>query len=179
MAGDIFGYTGLMAVSYGSTGQSVSPVMTFSSETSLGWYRSAASTMALSYGTVDLSASIVKMGATSNTTSTFSGSVTIAASGFTGTPLQAFSFTTAVVPAMVVQGSASTFTVFVWPAARVGDLIMVTPQNNPGVSSVSSGIVMHSHCTVNGQVELRYSNVSTLAQNQSAQTIGFYRFSVA
>jgi hypothetical protein len=100
-------------------------------------------------------------------------------SGYTGTELLAFSFTTAVVPAMVVQGSASTFTVFVWPAVRVGDAIMVTPMANPGVSSISSGIIMHSHCTLNGQCELRYSNVSTLVQNQSAQTIGFYRWSAS
>lgn len=100
-------------------------------------------------------------------------------SGYTGTQLLAFSFTTVVVPAHVVQGSASSFTVFVWPAVRVGDAILCTPMANPGVSSISSGLVLHSHCTQNGQCEFRYSNVSTLVQNQSAQTIGFYRWSAS
>ena len=100
-------------------------------------------------------------------------------SGYTGTELLAFSFTTVVVPAMVVQGSASTFTVFVWPAVRAGDAIMATPMSNAGVSSISSGIIIHSHATQNGQCEIRYSNCSTLAQNQSAQTLGMYRWSAS
>lgn len=98
---------------------------------------------------------------------------------YTGTPLYAFSFTTVVVPAQVVQGSASSFTVFVWPAVRAGDAINVAPMANGGVSSISSGLVIHSHATMNGQCEIRYSNVSTLAQSQSAQTLGLYRWSAS
>lgn len=112
----------------------------------------------------------------STTPTRFTG-ISNAASGYTTTALKAWSFVTAVVPAHVVQGSASSFTVLVWPAARAGDIILPTLLPNGAVSSLSSGLVMHSHCTVNGQVEFRYSNVSTLVQNQSAQTVGFLRFS--
>lgn len=177
MAGDIFGYTSVQAISAQSDGVSRSPTHTFESERSLGWYRSAASTMAASYGTVDLSATIVTMGATSNRTSTFSGSITVAASGYTGTPLMAFSAVSCAMPAQVVQGSASTFTILVWPAARANDFIGVTVGTGVGISSLSSGLVFHSHCTVAGQVEIRISNVSTLVQNQSAQSLFLYRLS--
>lgn len=74
------------------------------------------------------------------------------------------------VVAQVVQGSASTFTVCATvPAVRKGDILCISPLGGAGVSSVSSGLVYHSHCTQNGQFEFRYSNVSTLVQNQSAQ----------
>jgi hypothetical protein len=43
------------------------------------------------------------------------------------------------------------------------------------VSSISSGLVPHSHVTVAGQIEFRLSNVSTLAQSQSAQSWVFTR----
>ena len=186
MAGDIYGVTVFGAVSAQSDGVSRSPSFTFESERSLGLYRSAASTLALSYGTLSLpgnlavTGTIAATGAISHAAdSTFSGSITVADSGYTGTELKAFSFTTVVVPAMVVQGSASSFTVFVWPAVRVGDAIVPTLMGNAGVSSLSSGLVMHSHCTQAGQCELRYSNVSTLVQNQSAQTWGIYRWSAS
>lgn len=171
MAGDIYGVTVLGAVSAQSAGVSRSPSYCFESERSLGLYRSAASEIALSYGTFASRLSAIGSVA-------LAGSTT-AASGYTGTELKAFSFTTVVVPAMVVQGSASSFTVFVWPAVRVGDAIVPTLMGNAGVSSLSSGLVMHSHCTVAGQCELRYSNVSTLVQNQSAQTWGIYRWSAS
>ena len=174
MAGNIYGVTVVGAISAQSDGVSRSPSVTFESERSLGFYRSAASTIALSYGTLSLPGGLVAAD-----DSTFSGSITVADSGYTGTPLKAMSFTTCVVPAMVVQGSASTFTVFVWPAVRAGDFIMVTPDSNAGVSSISSGLVLHSHATINGQCELRISNVSTLVQNQSAQTIRWLRISMA
>ena len=106
------------------------------------------------------------------------GTLQVAAAGNTGTPLQAFSSATCVMPAHVIQGSASSFTIFVWPAVRVSDWVGVTIGANPGVSSISSGLVFHSHVTQNGQCELRISNVSTLVQNQSAQTLVFYRLSV-
>lgn len=116
-------------------------------------------------------------GAVLGADSTVSGSLTVADSGYTGTELKAFSFATVVVPAMVVQGSASSFTVYVWPAVRAGDLIHATLGPNAAVSSLSSGLVIHSHATAHGRCEIRYSNVSTLAQNQSAQTFYLYRFS--
>ena len=180
MAGDLFGYTSFQAVSAESDGISRSPVYTFESEVSLGLYRSAASTMALSYGTLVSQISAVgnpTFGQTSNLTSTFSGAITVAASGFTGTPLRAFSAVSCAMPAMAVNGSASTFTILVWPAARQGDGVITTVGTGVGISSLSSGIVIHSHCTVAGQVEIRLSNVSTLIQQQSAQTLFLYRFS--
>ena len=98
-------------------------------------------------------------------------------SGYTGTEIQAISTISTLGVAMVVQGSASSFSVFVWPAAKVGDFIITNPQG-AGVSSLSSGLVLHSHCTQAGQIEVRWSNVSTLVQNQSAVTYNFIRFSV-
>lgn len=89
------------------------------------------------------------------------------ASTFTGSPLYAASATSFLGVAMTVQGSASSFSVFVWPAVRRGDFIQIVPEG-AGVSSLSSGLVLHSHCTQNGQCEVRWSNVSTLAQAQSA-----------
>lgn len=75
------------------------------------------------------------------------------------------------VVAHVVQGSASSFTVCATvTGVQKGDILCISPLGGAGVSSVSSGLVYHSHCTQNGQFEFRYSNVSTLAQNQSAQT---------
>lgn len=181
MSGNLQSKTEFAWVSMDTDGQSVSPAYTFESENSLGFYRSTSSTIAQSYGTLVLSTlSMVgsaKLGATTNGASTFSGAVTVAASGYTGTALQAFSMTTCVMPVMTVQGSASSFTIFVWPAVRVGDAIQVSLGNNPGVSSLSSGLVLHSHCTQNGQCELRISNVSTLVQIQSAQTLVWYRWS--
>ena len=75
---------------------------------------------------------------------------------------------------MVVNGSSSSFSIFVWPASRVGGAISVYPQGG-GVSSLSSGLVLHSHCTQAGQVEVRWSNCSTLVQNQSAVSYHFYQ----
>lgn len=90
-------------------------------------------------------------------------------STYTGTPVWAISATSFAGVAMVVQGSASSFSVFVWPAATTKDVFLLAPLG-AGVSSLSSGLVLHSHCTQDGQVEVRWSNVSTLAQNQSAVT---------
>ena len=100
-------------------------------------------------------------------------------SAYTGTEMLAFSYISTLGVAMVVQGSASSETIFVWPAVRPGDWIGVTVGTGPGISSLSSGLVYHSHCTVAGQCNLRISNVSTLVQNQTAQTLSFYRISTA
>jgi hypothetical protein len=75
----------------------------------------------------------------------------------------------------VVQGSSSSFTIVTWAAARPGDQIQVTIQPDAAVSSLSSGLILHSHCTQQGQVELRVSNCSTLVQNQSSKTYFFTR----
>ena len=189
MAGNIQDRSTFGWVSVDTDGTSVSPAYTFESEASLGFYRSAASQIAVpSTATLvsrfsalgsPLFAGASFAGSISAFTSTFSGAQTIAASGYTGTPVYAMSFTTCVMPIMTVQGSASSFTVFVWPAARIGDFIQVCPDNNPGQSSLSSGLVLHSHCTLAGQVELRLSNVSTLVQIQSAQTLRWLRIAMA
>ena len=164
MAGDIFGLSGLNPSAL-STGQSVSPVFTFSSETSLGFYRSAASTVALSYGTLVASqlsvAGSVKVG---------SLQVSGISVGVGGSNIPAISSTSSLVAPFVVQGSSSSFTIILWAAAKAYDQILVTPGTTATVSSISSGLVVHSHCTQDGQVELRLSNVSTLAQNQSTRT---------
>jgi len=89
-----------------------------------------------------------------------------------------FSTLSAAVGAFVVQGSASSFTLVTWTQARPGDIILTGPLLGAAVSSVSSGLVPWSHCTLAGQIEMRLSNVSTLVQNQSAQTWGFVRLSM-
>ena len=190
MAGNIQDRSTFGWVSVDTDGQSVSPAYQFESERSLGFYRSAASHIAMpstatfvsrfsALGTPQFDGADFTGGTTSLGTSTFSGTVTIASSGYTGTVINAMSFTTCAMPAFVVQGSMSSSTVFVWPAARIGDFILVAPDNNPGVSSISSGLIFHSHCTQAGQVELRISNVSTLVQNQSAQTLRWLRISAS
>lgn len=94
--------------------------------------------------------------------------------GGTGTLIPAISSVSSKIGAFVVQPSSSSFTVVTWAAVKAGDQIMVTPFG-AGVSSVSSGLVVHSHCTQNGQIEVRLSNVSTLAQNQSSISWFFTR----
>jgi hypothetical protein len=79
------------------------------------------------------------------------------------------------VVAHVVQGSASSFTVATDAAVKKGDILIPNPFGGAGVSSISSGLVWTSHCTQDGQFEFRYSNVSTLVQNQSAQTFALAR----
>lgn len=81
------------------------------------------------------------------------------------------SLTSFLVVAQVVQGSASSFTVCATvTSVKKGDILLPNPLGGAGVSSISSGLVWTSHCTQDGQFEFRYSNVSTLVQNQSAQT---------
>lgn len=79
------------------------------------------------------------------------------------------------IAAMTVQGSATSFVVVTWTQVRPTDAILCGPILGAAVSSVSSGLVPWSHCTQAGQFEFRLSNVSTLAQSQSAQTWGFVR----
>ena len=98
-------------------------------------------------------------------------------SGYTSSTIFCMSYTSYAGVATVVQGSASSFTVFVWPDVRVGDFISLCPQG-AGASSLSSGLVLHSHCTQAGQCEVRHSNVSTLVQNQSAVTYHIMRQSM-
>jgi hypothetical protein len=81
------------------------------------------------------------------------------------------SATSFLVVAQVVQGSASSFTVCATvTSVQKGDILVANPFGGAGVSSISSGLVWTSHATQNGQFEFRYSNVSTLVQNQSAQS---------
>jgi hypothetical protein len=92
---------------------------------------------------------------------------TVSIGGFN---LPTISSTSSLVAPFVVQGSASSFTIITWAAALPGDHIIVSPLIGATVSSMSSGLVAHSHCTQAGQVEFRLSNVSTLAQNQSTRS---------
>lgn len=55
------GVTGLSRLSLTSTGQAVSPAIHFGSEASLGLYRSGVSTLALSYGTLNLATQGVRL----------------------------------------------------------------------------------------------------------------------
>lgn len=98
----------------------------------------------------------------------------ISVGGFTQPTI---SSTSSLVAAFVVQGSASSFTVVTWAAAKVGDVITTGVFGSGAASSISSGLVAHSHVTVAGQVEFRLSNVSTLVQNQSSQSWIFVRLS--
>ena len=83
--------------------------------------------------------------------------------GTQGTAIPMISSTSSSVGVWVVQGSASSFTVVTWSAVRRGDVIITSPNGGAGASSVSSGLVPWSHCTQDGQIEFRLSNVSTLA----------------
>src|SRR5688572_5455975 len=87
--------------------------------------------------------------------------------------------TSVAVAAMVVNGSATSFVVIPWVVVVRSDVVATSPAGGAGVSSVSSGLVPWSHCTQSRQVEFRLSNVSTLVQNQTAQTWNLVRFSVA
>ena len=89
-----------------------------------------------------------------------------------GYPFQLSSISSAI--AATVQGSATSFVVVPFRAALPTDIIWTVPLG-AGVSSVSSGLVPWSHCTQAGQIEFRLSNVSTLAQSQSAVTWYFTR----
>lgn len=82
-----------------------------------------------------------------------------------------FSTLSVKIPIQVVQPSASSFTVGVWSGLQLGDVIITTVAADDGTaSSLSSGLVYHSHVTASGRYEFRYSNVSTLAQTQSAKS---------
>lgn len=94
-----------------------------------------------------------------------------------GFGLPTISSTSSLVAALVVQGSASSFTVITWSAVNPGDQILTAPLAGGTASSVSSGLVPWSHCTVAGQFEFRLSNVSTLVQNQSSKSWIFTRIS--
>jgi hypothetical protein len=101
---------------------------------------------------------------------TYSASVQASSFSVGGFTMPVISSTSSLVAPFVVQGSASSFTIITWAAAQPGDQILVTPVIGAAVSSLSSGLVAHSHCTQAGQIEFRLSNVSTLAQNQSTRS---------
>ena len=169
MAGDLYDYTRFGLLSIASDGVSVSPPYAFSSETSLGFFRSANSTVALSYGTLSLPGNLSASGALSGTTLTLTKGLTVGG----GQAVPVISSTSSLVAAFVVQGSASSFTIITWAAVAAHDQIITTVQESAAVSSLSSGLVLHSHCTQAGQFEFRLSNVSTLAQNQSSRSYIF------
>lgn len=168
--------TGLGTVSVSSDGAAISPPYAFASEMSLGWFRSGASTIAQSYGTTILSF-VSSTGTIFGAALWSTSGISVGSSSNTGTLIPAISSISSLVGAFVVQGSASSFTGIAWPAAKIGDIILTGPFQSGAASSVSSGLVPWSHVTVAGQIEFRLSNVSTLAQNQSAQTWVFTRIS--
>lgn len=141
-----------------NTGSAILPAYSLS-EVSLGWYRSGASTMALSYGTLLVNGPMWSSG--------------ISVGG--GTLIPQISSMSSLVGAFIIQGSSSSFTGIAWTAAGIGDIVLCAPFQSGAASSVSSGLVPHSLVTVAGQIEFRLSNVSTLVQNQSAQTWVFTR----
>ena len=94
----------------------------------------------------------------------------------TGFSIPQISSISSLVGAFVVAGSASSFTGIAWTGAAIGDVILVGVIKSGAASSISSGLIPHSHVTVANQIEFRLSNVSTLVQNQSAQSWVFMRF---
>lgn len=91
-----------------------------------------------------------------------------------GGSIPAISSTSSLVAAFVVQPSASSFTIVTWAAVQPGDLILTSlGAGHTTVSSLSSALIPHSHCTQAGQIEFRLSNVSTLVQNQSSKSWNF------
>jgi len=206
----------------GNDGTAILPTYVTASEASLGWYRSAASTMALSYGTlwpqgtlwvtsgISAKSSVASFSYTSSsrtamatevwssgfsalgsivTTSYVSSARTVIGVGIWGSGLSignataggslipAISSTSSRVAAFVVQGSSSSFTLVLWTGVQPGDIIITTPYGGTARSSMSSGLVAHSHCTQVNQFEFRLSNCSTLVQNQSSQSWAFVRIS--
>lgn len=197
-------------------GTALAPSEAYSSETSLGMYRSAASTLRQSYGTfwpttiwVDsglsmigstLSSSGLNVASTIScsgltvssiaTVSRLSSAVSVLAGGLWGSSLSignataggtaivAFSSISTKMAAFVVQGSSSSFTIVTWAAVQPGDIIDITIFPDAAVSSLSSGLILHSHCTKAGQVEVRLSNVSTLVQNQSSKSYYLLRTTI-
>lgn len=104
------------------------------------------------------------------------GNLSVASAiSYIGFNLPIMSSTSSLVAPFVVAGSASSFTIIVWAAVAPGDQVLVTPLVGAAVSSLSSGLVAHSHCTLAGQIEFRLSNVSTLVQNQSQRSWVFTR----
>lgn len=80
----LYGYTGLTGLSMQSDGGVLQPPYTFSSETSLGLYRSGASQLQLSYGSfvVPSGASLVVAGtATLTGTTNATGTITLTSAG--------------------------------------------------------------------------------------------------
>jgi hypothetical protein len=94
-----------------------------------------------------------------------------------GTLITAFSSHSSRVAAFVVNGSSSSFTRIAWTGVQPGDIIITGILPDAAQSSLSSGLVLHSHCTVANFIEMRLSNVSTLVQNQSIKTYLFVRVS--
>lgn len=169
--------TNFDALSVATDGQSVSPPWAFASDVSLGFWRSAASHVALSYGTFQsqISSSGISVGNLRAITTNFVSGISVGSSSNTGSLIPAISSMSSLVGAFVVNGSSSSFTGIAWPAAQIGDIIITGVIKSGAASSISSGLVPHSHVTVAGQIEFRLSNVSTLVQNQSAQSWVFVR----
>lgn len=122
-------------------------------------------------GTVDMGS------ATTISTATLfvSSGISIGNATAAGSLIRGISSTSSLVAAFVVQPSASSFTRISWTGVQPGDQILTTIMPDAAQSSMSSGLVPWSHCTIAGFIEMRLSNVSTLAQNQSSKTYFFTR----
>ena len=158
-----------------STGTATYPSINFNSEISLGFWRSRSSTIQMSYGTFVTTDLWVTSQLSVGAAPQFNSGISVGSAANGGTLIPAISSMSSLVGAFVVQGSASSFTGIAWPAAAIGDIILTGVFKSGAASSVSSGLVPWSHVTVAGQIEFRLSNVSTLVQNQSAQTWVFTR----
>ena len=118
-----------------------------------------------------LSTSVLTASRVTSATSILGNAIWASSFSAGGGQIVGFSTLSVRIPAHVVQGSASSFTVGVWSGLLLGDVIITTVAASDGAaSSLSSGLVPHSHVTANGRYEFRYSNVSTLEQAQSAKS---------
>lgn len=159
MAGELSGgTTNLSNLSVGGTDANSAAFGTI-------WAGSAISAPSVNVGSI-LTASRVSSSATIQGNAIWASSFSVGGGQIVG-----FSTLSVLIPAQVVQGSASSFTVGVWSGLQLGDVIITSVAAGDGTaSSLSSGLVPHSHVTATGRYEFRYSNVSTLVQNQSAKS---------
>lgn len=121
--------------------------------------------------TSQVSSSILTASRVSSNVSILGNAIWASSFSAGGGQIIGFSTLSVKIPAHVVQGSASSFTVGVWAGLQLGDVIITSVAANDGTaSSLSSGLIAHSHATASGRYEFRYSNVSTLEQAQSAKS---------
>ena len=135
MAGDILDFTRLGQLSLATDGQSVSPALFPSSETSLGFYRSTTSHLAQSYGTFVSRLSAANILAATGTITTLSAtSFTISAALSMTTSASAAN---AVLPSLVLLQRASGFSLVYVTLGAGGSGISVYNVGNSAVSGTA------------------------------------------